>query len=156
MFHPFWQHPGCRDHLSLKSITKELKIMHITQDRNVVVIAIITACVLAGAFWPASAPSHAALPRPSDERAESAKTREAPIPSARAAADEPTRLRANEAYGKVPLSFEINQGQTDARVKFLSRGAGYNLFLTPTEAVLSLEQSRGAGEVRRDKGSVQT
>jgi hypothetical protein len=27
-------------------------------------------------------------------------------------------------YGKLPLSFEKNQGQTDARVKFLSRGAG--------------------------------
>jgi hypothetical protein len=42
------------------------------------------------------------------------------------------------AYGKLPLSFEANQGQTDRRVKFLSRGPGYGLFLTPTGAVLSL------------------
>lgn len=40
-------------------------------------------------------------------------------------------------YGHLPLSFEVNQGQTDNRVRFLSRGKGYILFLTPTEAVLS-------------------
>jgi hypothetical protein len=43
-----------------------------------------------------------------------------------------------ERYGKLPLSFEANQGQTDARVKFLARGPGYALFLTADEAVLSL------------------
>lgn len=37
-----------------------------------------------------------------------------------------------------PLAFEENRGQTDDRVRFLSRGDGYNLFLTPTEAVLAL------------------
>jgi cysteine-rich repeat protein len=46
--------------------------------------------------------------------------------------------RLSEAYGKLPLRFEANQGQADAAVKFLSRGSGYTLFLTPTEAVLSL------------------
>jgi hypothetical protein len=40
------------------------------------------------------------------------------------------------------LSFEANVGQTDARVKFLSRGHGYTVFLTPTEAVLSLRQKQ--------------
>jgi hypothetical protein len=43
-----------------------------------------------------------------------------------------------ESYGKLPLAFETNHGQTDAQVKFLSRGAGYSLFLTSTEAVLTL------------------
>jgi hypothetical protein len=46
-----------------------------------------------------------------------------------------------EAYGKLPLSFEINKGQTDSQVKFLSRGSGYSLFLTGNEAVLSLKKS---------------
>ncbi|MBA3321690.1 MAG: hypothetical protein H0T45_09650, partial [Pyrinomonadaceae bacterium] len=55
--------------------------------------------------------------------------------------DETTRTRVNEAYGQLPLSFEANQGQTDPQVKFLSRGSGYSLFLTPTEAVLSLKKS---------------
>ena len=41
-------------------------------------------------------------------------------------------------YGKLPLSFEANQGQADPQVKFLSRGQGYSLFLTATEAVLQL------------------
>jgi uncharacterized repeat protein (TIGR01451 family) len=44
----------------------------------------------------------------------------------------------NEAYGKLPLSFEANEGQTDQHVKFLSRGSGYRLFLTANEAVLAL------------------
>jgi hypothetical protein len=48
------------------------------------------------------------------------------------------RARIVASYGKLPLSFEANRGQSDARVKFLSRGNGYALFLTPTEAVLSL------------------
>ena len=40
---------------------------------------------------------------------------------------------------KVPLSFEANQGQTDTQVRFLSRGNGYTLFLTPKEAVFRLK-----------------
>ncbi len=42
------------------------------------------------------------------------------------------------SIAKLPLTFELNQGQTDAQVKFLSHGNGYNLFLTPQETVLSL------------------
>ena len=45
-----------------------------------------------------------------------------------------------ENYGKFPLSFEANQGQADSQVKFISRGSGYSLFLTSTEAVLSLQE----------------
>src|SRR5271165_3529158 len=43
-------------------------------------------------------------------------------------------------YGKLPLSFEANTGQTDAHVKFLSRGRGYSLFLTGKEAVIALRK----------------
>lgn len=43
-----------------------------------------------------------------------------------------------KTYGKLPLSFEPNNGQTDSQVKFLARGSGYTLFLTSTEAVLTL------------------
>jgi hypothetical protein len=56
------------------------------------------------------------------------------------------KARLVNAYGKLPLSFEVNQGQTDRRVKFLSRGHGYTLFLTPTEAVLALSKSHGQAE----------
>jgi len=44
------------------------------------------------------------------------------------------------AYGNLTLSFELNQGQTDAGVRFLSRGMGYALFLTGSETVLFLRQ----------------
>src|SRR5438309_2090984 len=40
--------------------------------------------------------------------------------------------------GKLPLHFEANRGQTHEDVRFLARGPGYSLFLTPTEAVLTL------------------
>ena len=49
-------------------------------------------------------------------------------------------LLVNEAIGKLPLSFEANQGQTDPEVRFFSRGNGYSLFLTPTEAVFGLSK----------------
>src|SRR5688572_1604015 len=49
-----------------------------------------------------------------------------------------SRARLAESYGKLPLSFAANEGATDARVRFLSRGPGYTLFLTDSEAVLSL------------------
>ena len=53
-------------------------------------------------------------------------------------------------YGKLPLSFEANVGQTDEQVKFLSRGRGYALFLTSNEAVIALEKP--ASQSRRPKG----
>jgi PKD repeat protein len=46
-----------------------------------------------------------------------------------------------EAYGKLPLSFEANEGQTNSQIKFMSRGKDYNLFLTSTEAVLAFSNS---------------
>jgi hypothetical protein len=53
-----------------------------------------------------------------------------------------------QSYGRLPLSFEANHGQSDEQVKFLSRGSGYNLFLTPTEAVISLRQVSNWSESR--------
>src|SRR5258708_7544161 len=52
----------------------------------------------------------------------------------------PVQSRVLDTYCKLPLAFEANQGQTDPQVKFVSRGAGYNLFLTATEAVLTLRR----------------
>jgi len=40
------------------------------------------------------------------------------------------KQRLAEAYGKIPLNFERNTGQTSNEVEFLSRGPGYTLFLT--------------------------
>ena len=55
-------------------------------------------------------------------------------------ANEARKQRTFSSYGSLPLSFEANQGQTDSQVNFLSRGNGYTLFLTSTEAVLALRK----------------
>lgn len=50
----------------------------------------------------------------------------------------------SSGYGAMPLSFERNDGQTSDAVKFLARGSGSTLFLTPTESVLQLQTRTGA------------
>lgn len=62
-----------------------------------------------------------------------------------------TRATVQEVYGKLPLYFEANRGQTDAQVNFLSRGNGYTLFLTSTEAVLTLTKTKGGSGKRKRK-----
>jgi hypothetical protein len=61
--------------------------------------------------------------------------------------DPSTQRRILKDYGELPLAFEKNQGQTDSRVKFLSRGAGYTLFLTANQAIFSLHTSDANGVV---------
>jgi Domain of unknown function DUF11/Beta-propeller repeat len=51
---------------------------------------------------------------------------------------------ARAILGQLPLIFEPNQGQTDPRVKFLARGAGYSLFLDATGAVLAMQTSHSS------------
>ena len=55
-----------------------------------------------------------------------------------------TRFTTN--YGKLPLSFEPNLGQTDAKVQFVSRGAGYTIFLSPTSATFALQHDDAASQ----------
>jgi len=45
-------------------------------------------------------------------------------------------------FASLPVAFEPNLGQTDSQVKYLARGNGYTLFLTSSEAVLSLAPER--------------
>jgi len=53
-----------------------------------------------------------------------------------------TRIRRFQAgqveavYGRLPLNFEPNRGQSDARVQFQARGNGYGLYLTREAAFL--------------------
>jgi hypothetical protein len=70
--------------------------------------------------------------------------------------DDAARVRAVEAYSKLPVRFEPNQGQVDSRVRFLSQGPGYTLFLTSTEAILVLPPShaRKPGAVREDSSAM--
>lgn len=56
-------------------------------------------------------------------------------------ADAAQRARIRDQYERLPLSFEINRGQSDSQVNFISRTDGYDLSITPTEAVMSLRNS---------------
>jgi Beta-propeller repeat len=68
----------------------------------------------------------------------------AQVAHAQTPSDNGTPSRVMDAYRKLPLRFEPNQGQTDPQVDFVSRGDGYSLFLTRTEAVLRLRSGAGA------------
>lgn len=55
----------------------------------------------------------------------------------------PTRVTKSQITATMfnaPMSFEVNQGQTDPSVNFIARGSGYTLFLTPTESVMVMQQ----------------
>src|SRR5947209_16279532 len=102
--------------------------------------AILAVCVLAlVAVWTASS------------RSVHARSRTAGLPashSPQASIPVVSRMKAAETYGRLPLTFEANRGQTDSRVKYVSRGKGYTLFLTNSEAVLSMANSDRQSVVR--------
>ena len=99
--------------------------------RSVVVLgAAITALCAGGAGVTARAPKAAASHERGVSTADQAVT-----------PDLAANAHVRERYGNLPLSFEANHGQSDSKVKFLSRGSGYSLFLTSNEAVLVLSQS---------------
>src|SRR5665213_2105049 len=60
--------------------------------------------------------------------------------------DEAAKLRLNESYGKLPLCFEPNPitgtEMVPPEVRFISKGPGYTLFITPIEAVFALSKAR--------------
>jgi hypothetical protein len=49
--------------------------------------------------------------------------------------------REVENYAKLPLTFEVNEGQTDSRVDFIARTGGAAVFLTPTAAMFAIQNS---------------
>jgi hypothetical protein len=77
--------------------------------------------------------------RPSDASHGVTSTQFTPL--VKESVDKATKARVSEAYNKLPLSFEENHGQVDTQVKYLSRGSASTLFLTQTEAVLTLQAS---------------
>ncbi len=75
-----------------------------------------------------------------------------PVEASRA--DAKAQSAALAGYGKLPLSFEPNHGQSDSQVRFLSRGAGYTLFLTSEGATLSLRERAAANRQSAEANSV--
>ena len=55
-----------------------------------------------------------------------------------------SKASALAAYESLPLAFEANAGQFDDAVRFLARGSGYTLWVTPSEAVLGLVEPGAA------------
>ena len=101
-------------------------------------IALGLAAAVAPIYW--SAPLTSCNPRRSSRTVDLAvekNTRPGKLPLGNTAA---VQGGLEEAYGRLPISFEPNEGQADRRVKFLSRGSGYTLFLTGDEAVLALRE----------------
>jgi hypothetical protein len=158
-----------------------MKSVILLQRRRVLWGTVMTACLLSGSIlttrsanllWRSAAVRVAqGFPFPRADYSRVSKQRSAPrrdgAQSNPAASPNPesripnpvygsaAQPRLAEAYGKLPLSFEVNKGQTDSRVKFLSRGSGYSLFLTGNEAVLSLRKSNSNGKRQMAKGVAQ-
>ncbi|MCW3098321.1 MAG: Cell surface protein, partial [Chthonomonadaceae bacterium] len=72
------------------------------------------------------------MPGPSDPPAEGILPPAASVPA------QPKQELAVKDFGRLPLSFERNQGQTDPHVRFLTHSGDSTLFLTPSEAVFSM------------------
>jgi hypothetical protein len=58
------------------------------------------------------------------------QSRAAPV-SPSAVAPQMSEEQALDAYGKLPLSFVPNEGQTNEAVRYYAQGAGYGFFFTP-------------------------
>jgi photosystem II stability/assembly factor-like uncharacterized protein len=96
-------------------------------------VAVLASCVTLHAPYP--------LLHASNERSSSVENGNVAAISASASNSSfgramPASERAARSYGDLPLSFELNRGQTDPQIKFLSRSSGYNLYLTDKEAVI--------------------
>jgi hypothetical protein len=121
----------------------------ITNLRKPLVYMVIYSLVLSGLLTFTIRQSHASRNSSSSPPSSSAKESfEKTMPPAEAI-DEATRSRVTEAIGKLPLSFEENRGQVDGEVKYVSRGSGYTLFLTATEAVLTLRKADKVGRQKK-------
>jgi hypothetical protein len=59
------------------------------------------------------------------------------------------QARLKQSVLDAPLRFEANQGQTDPRVRFVSRGPGYTMLLSASDAILNLRGGPVRMSVRR-------
>jgi Beta-propeller repeat len=105
---------------------------------RIAIMASIPLAVLALLLWVRlQSPAHSSQSSASNHTAASAQPA-TPLSSTQ-------KQDLTSAYGKLPLAFEANQGQSAALVRYLARGQGYQLFLTNQEAVLTLREPTAAG-----------
>ncbi len=69
------------------------------------------------------------------------------FPASTRAPDPATKARVVQTFSNSPLSFEANQGPADATANFISRGSGYPILLTRTEATLVKNEAAKAALV---------
>src|ERR1041385_5346956 len=113
-----------------------------SHSRNFLALFVITALGVTSVFLPVVSSTRTLRPIVSTSPAIGSTARSPKVYGANPLVSKPNqRTRVNETYGKLSMSFEINKGQTDSQVKFMSRSAGYNLFLTATESVMVLNKS---------------
>src|SRR5689334_23573498 len=63
------------------------------------------------------------------------------------------KLPVDKDFGAVPLSFEVNQGQTAQGIRFMARGRGYGVFLTPQETVIRLTRDHDSANTTAEPQS---
>jgi hypothetical protein len=92
--------------------------------------------------WPGATTDAARAGKQSGRLASAGQTA-LPVPKVEPAKpDAAATNRIQQNYGRLPLSFEKNEGQSDPRVEFISRGPGYTMFLTRGgEAVIALSST---------------
>jgi hypothetical protein len=66
-------------------------------------------------------------------------------PVSQPAGPQMSERQAIDAYGKLPLSFIPNEGQTDKAVRYYAQGAGYGFFFTKEGATLSFSEDKERG-----------
>ncbi|HUO05401.1 MAG TPA: SBBP repeat-containing protein, partial [Candidatus Binataceae bacterium] len=84
--------------------------------------------------------ANAGIPSSARTKVSSDVSVKAPAHPSAAAVNATAHAKVAANLSNLPLSFERNDGQTNGQVKFLSRGSGYTLFLTPSGAVLTLSK----------------
>ncbi|MBK9087999.1 MAG: SBBP repeat-containing protein [Holophagales bacterium] len=100
-------------------------------------VAALTLSVLIATAFPATADPARSIDR-------SPAKPSAPLPA-------PSRTALDENFGRLPLQFEVNRGQVDSKVRYLTRGRGSTLFLTDDEAVWVLSrQEKAPGSETKD------
>jgi hypothetical protein len=85
-----------------------------------------------------SAETSAPLPAASSSHALSGQL----PPTSSPTASKATRSQVRGAYGKLPLSFIENKGQTDRQVRYYAQGSGYSFFFTNTKVQLVLAKGK--------------
>jgi hypothetical protein len=86
--------------------------------------------------------------------AETARTVAAAAPAVPVSANRQSNSEVVAEYGKLPLAFEPNLGQANPEAKFLARGSGYELFLTPKESVFVLNTGKKKSVAAKQKSGL--